>query len=60
MERHKIFVTHVFLDKYLKELKEKYEVVGDVRGLGGMIGIEFVKDKSTKEPNPHRLRAVVT
>jgi len=27
MEKKKIFVTHVFLDKYLKELKEKYEVV---------------------------------
>ena len=27
MERQKIFVTHVFLDRYLKELKEKYEVV---------------------------------
>ncbi len=31
--------------------KEKYEVVGDVRGLGAMIGIEFIKDKSTIEPN---------
>jgi 4-aminobutyrate aminotransferase / (S)-3-amino-2-methylpropionate transaminase / 5-aminovalerate transaminase len=31
--------------------KEKYEVVGDVRGLGAMIGVEFVKDKKTKEPN---------
>ncbi len=31
--------------------KEKYEVVGDVRGIGVMLGIEFVKDKSTKEPN---------
>lgn len=30
--------------------KEKYSVVGDVRGLGGMVGIEFVKDKVTKEP----------
>lgn len=30
--------------------KEKYEIVGDVRGLGGMIGIEFVKDRETKEP----------
>jgi len=27
MEKKKIFVTHVFLDKYLKELKEKYQVV---------------------------------
>jgi glyoxylate reductase len=27
MEKKKLFVTHVFLDKYLKELKEKYDVV---------------------------------
>ena len=33
------------------EWKEKYACVGDVRGLGGMIGIEFVKDKETKEPD---------
>lgn len=32
------------------EWKEKYETVGDVRGIGAMIGIEFVKEKSTKEP----------
>lgn len=32
--------------------KEKYECVGDVRGLGAMVGVEFVKDKRTKEPNP--------
>lgn len=31
--------------------KEKYEVVGDVRGIGVMLGIEFVKDKESKEPN---------
>lgn len=34
-----------------KEIQKKYPVVGDVRGLGGMIGIEFVKDPETKEPN---------
>jgi glyoxylate reductase len=27
MDKKKIFVTHVFLDKYLKELKERYDVV---------------------------------
>ncbi len=32
------------------ELKEKYPIVGDVRGLGAMIGIEFVLDRGTKEP----------
>jgi len=34
----------------LDELKEKYEIVGDVRGLGLMQGIEIVKDKASKEP----------
>lgn len=33
------------------EWKEKFECVGDVRGLGGMVGIEFVKDKVSKEPD---------
>ncbi|NWF95111.1 MAG: aminotransferase class III-fold pyridoxal phosphate-dependent enzyme [Candidatus Thorarchaeota archaeon] len=37
-----------YLLKRLGELKDKYEVVGDVRGLGLMVGVEFVKDKKTK------------
>lgn len=41
------------------EWKEKYPVVGDVRGLGGMIGIEFVKDKESKEPAPEFTSAVI-
>ena len=36
--------------KRYKELQEKYPVIGDVRGLGAMIGIELVKNKETKEP----------
>jgi 4-aminobutyrate aminotransferase/(S)-3-amino-2-methylpropionate transaminase len=39
--------------------KDKYEVVGDVRGLGAMIGIEFVKKKTTKEPNPEIVSRLV-
>lgn len=39
--------------------KEKYSVVGDVRGLGAMIGIEFVKDQKTKEPNPELVTNLV-
>ena len=35
--------------KRLEEFKEKSSIVGDVRGKGLMIGIEFVKDKETKE-----------
>lgn len=39
--------------------KEKYEVVGDVRGLGAMIGIEFVKDRISKEPNTDLVNRVI-
>ncbi|MFX4263212.1 4-aminobutyrate--2-oxoglutarate transaminase [Pelotomaculum propionicicum] len=34
----------------LKEMQEKYPVIGDVRGLGAMIAIELVNDRKTKEP----------
>jgi len=32
------------------ELQKEFEIIGDVRGLGPMIGIELVKDRQTKEP----------
>jgi 4-aminobutyrate aminotransferase len=35
--------------KRLNEMKERYEIVGDVRGIGLMIGVELVKNKKTKE-----------
>lgn len=33
----------------LNEMEERYEVVGDVRGRGLMVGVEIVKDKRSKE-----------
>src|SRR2546426_9141645 len=35
-----------------RRLQEKYAVIGDVRGRGLMIGVEFVKDRATREPAP--------
>ena len=35
----------------LKKIESQNKYVGDVRGLGMMVGIEFVKDRKTKEPN---------
>jgi 4-aminobutyrate aminotransferase len=34
--------------KRLLEMKEKYEIIGDVRGKGLFIGVEIVKNKKTK------------
>ena len=42
-----------------REWMEKYPIIGDVRGLGGMVGIEFVKDQTTKEPAPELTSAII-
>ena len=36
----------------LGEWPRRFETVGDVRGLGLMIGIELVSDRESKQPNP--------
>jgi 4-aminobutyrate aminotransferase len=36
----------------LDELKEKYSLIGDVRGMGLMQALELVKDRKSKEPAP--------
>jgi 4-aminobutyrate aminotransferase-like enzyme len=40
-----------YLREKLEALKEKYEVIGDVRGMGLMQAIECVEDKKSKTPN---------
>jgi len=38
------------------ELQKKWELVGEVRGLGGMCAIELVRDTRTKDPPTQRRR----
>lgn len=40
-----------YLEAGLNKLKDKYDCIGDVRGLGMMLGVEFVTDKTTLKPN---------
>ena len=45
--------------RYTK-MMEKYDCIGDIRGLGGMVGIEFVKDKVSKEPDAALTGAIIS
>ena len=41
-----------YLRQKLEALQQKHSIIGDVRGLGLMQGLELVKDRNTKEPAP--------
>lgn len=41
-----------YLEAGLRKLMDKYECIGDVRGFGMMLGVEFVSDKETLTPAP--------
>jgi alanine-glyoxylate transaminase / (R)-3-amino-2-methylpropionate-pyruvate transaminase len=47
------------LRAHLLALKDKYPVIGDVRGMGLMQGVELVEDRKTKEPATKRTTRVL-
>jgi len=48
-----------YLKEKLLELKDKHKMIGDVRGMGLVYGIEYVKDRTSKEPAPDLVREIV-
>ncbi|WP_457552848.1 4-aminobutyrate--2-oxoglutarate transaminase [Desulfobacula sp.] len=42
----------------LNDLKENFDIIGDVRGLGPLVAMELVKDRKTKAPAPEETKAI--
>ncbi len=42
--------TGAYLRGRLEELKDKHEIIGDIRGMGLLQAIELVEDRETKTP----------
>ena len=53
--------THVgeIIVRRLTAMQEAFPVIGDIRGLGAMLVVEFVKDRKTKEPDMDFAMAVI-
>ena len=56
MQKHKLANRSAEMGKrmlkHLNDIADESKHIGEVRGLGLMIGIEFVKDEATKKPYP--------
>ncbi len=49
--------TGAYLLDGLRGLMDRHEAIGDARGHGFIVGVEIVKDRETKEPDPERMAA---
>lgn len=43
----------------VRKIAEAHDAIGDVRGRGLMVGMEFVKDRHTKQPDPDAARKLM-
>jgi 4-aminobutyrate aminotransferase len=50
----------VYLKSSLQQLMTAHPVIGDVRGVGLMLGLEIVKDRGSKAPDPNLRNAIVS
>ena len=57
--RENALVVGSYFKEKLFELQEKHDCIGDVRGMGLMLGLELVKDRTTREPSPDAVHTVL-
>ena len=63
-ERENLVENSRQMGEYMKEgllkIQGKCKYLGDVRGMGLVMGLEFVKDKTTKKPAPELIKTIIT
>ncbi|MEZ4699353.1 MAG: aminotransferase class III-fold pyridoxal phosphate-dependent enzyme [Rhodothermales bacterium] len=58
LQQHALDTGRYFLER-LRDLMRRHPAIGDVRGLGLFIGIEFVTDRDTRSPDAETASAAV-
>ena len=53
------FIVGNLLVQMFKQLMDKHPIIGDVRGEGLFVGVELVKDRTTKEPLGKEINQIV-
>jgi 4-aminobutyrate aminotransferase/(S)-3-amino-2-methylpropionate transaminase len=48
------------MQQRFEKMAERFPLIGDVRGLGAMMGLELVKDRKTKEPAAEQAKKIVS
>jgi 4-aminobutyrate aminotransferase len=51
--------TGAYLIDKLKGLQKKHRLIGDVRGIGLMVGLEIVRDQATRAPAPKERHEII-
>lgn len=66
IEKEDLLADGTRIEKALKpalaQLQQKYDIIGDIRGIGAMIAIELVQPgtaQTTKTPNPEAVNAII-
>jgi len=63
MEKEKYDEKAIYLGDIARErffeMKEKYEIIGDIRGQGAMLALELVENTNTKEPATEETKAII-